>query len=52
MGRAIGPPKVHRYSVDFKLTAVKLSDLRGVQVQTVAEALDIHPHLLIRAEKG
>jgi hypothetical protein len=25
MGRPIGPRKVHRYSLDFKLTAVKLS---------------------------
>jgi len=51
MGRAIGPRKVHRYSVDFKLTAVKLSAVPGVQVQTVAEALDIHPFMLSRWRK-
>ena len=41
MGRPIGPKKVHRYSVEFKLTAVKLSGMPGVQVQTAANALDI-----------
>ena len=45
MGRPIGPKKVHRYSVDFKLTAVRLSGMPGVQVQTVADALDIHPFM-------
>jgi transposase len=48
VGRRIGPKKVHRYSVEFKLTAVKLSRMAGVEVQTVAEALDIHPIMLSR----
>ena len=51
MGRPIGPRKVHRYSVDFKLTAVKLTRVPGMQVQTVAEALDIHPFMLSRWRK-
>ena len=51
MGRPIGPRKVHRYSPEFKLTAVKLSRMPGVQVQTVAEALDIHPFMLSRWRK-
>jgi transposase len=51
MGRPIGPKKVHRYSVEFKLTAVKLSGMPGVQVQTVANALDIHPFMLSRWRK-
>ena len=51
MGRRIGPKKVHRYSEEFKLTAVKLSGMRGVQVQTVANALDIHPFMLSRWRK-
>jgi transposase len=51
MGRPIGPKKVHRYSVEFKLTAVKLSGMLGVQVQTVANALDIHPFMLSRWRK-
>ena len=48
MGRRIGPKKVHRYSVEFKLTAVKLTKMPGVEVQTVAAALDIHPFMLSR----
>jgi transposase len=48
MGRPIGPKKVHRYSAEFKVTAVKLSHMPGVEVQTVAEALDIHPFMLSR----
>jgi transposase len=51
MGRPIGPRKAHRYSVEFKLTAVKLSGMPGVQVQTVAHALDIHPFMLSRWRK-
>ena len=51
MGRPIGPKKVHRYSVEFKLTAVKLSTMPGVQVQTVAAALDVHPFMLSRWRK-
>jgi transposase len=46
-----GLKKVHRYSVEFKLTAVKLSHLPGVEVQTVANALDIHPFMLSRWRK-
>ena len=51
MARPIGPKKVHRYSDEFKTTAVKLSQLSGVQVQNVAEALDIHPFMLSRWRK-
>jgi len=46
-----GLKKIHRYSVEFKLTAVKLSDIPGVEVQTVASALDIHPFMLSRWRK-
>ena len=46
-----GLRKVHRYSAEFKLTAVKLSGMPGVQVQTVADALDIHPFMLSRWRK-
>jgi transposase len=48
MARATGPRKVHHYTAEFKLKAVKLSELNGVQVQDVAEALDIHPFMLSR----
>ena len=51
MARIKGPRKVHRYSAEFKLKAVKLSDLSGVQVRDVAEALDIHPFMLSRWRK-
>jgi transposase len=46
-----GPRKIHRYSVEFKVTAVKLSHMPGVEVQTVAQALDIHPFMLSRWRK-
>ena len=45
MARA-GPRKVARYGDQFKATAVKLSSLRGVLIQDVAHALDIHPFML------
>jgi transposase len=45
MARA-GPRKVFRYSLEFKLAAVRLSNSPGVQVQAVATALDIHPFML------
>ena len=50
MSRA-GPKKVHRYSLEFKLKAVKLSQLKGVDVQAVADALEIHPFMLSRWRK-
>jgi transposase len=46
-----GLKKVHRYNIEFKLTAVKLSGMPGVEVQTVADALDIHPFMLSRWRK-
>ncbi len=45
MARA-GPKKVQRYSLEFKRTAVDLSHRPGIEVQAVAEALDIHPFML------
>jgi transposase len=51
MPRAQQLPRVHRYSLEFKLSAVKLSKLPGVQVQDVAQALDIHPFMLSRWRK-
>jgi transposase len=41
-----GPRKVTRYGDQFKATAVKLSNLRGVMIRDVAAALDIHPFML------
>jgi len=50
MGRA-SPRRIHRYSLEFKRQAVKLSQLDGVEVQAVADALDIHPFMLSRWRK-
>ncbi len=46
-----GPRKVRQYSLEFKLKAVKLSQLQGVEVQAVADALEIHPFMLSRWRK-
>ena len=51
MPRRVGPMKVRRYSLEFKLKAVKLSQLKGVAVQAVADALEIHPFMLSRGRK-
>jgi len=48
MARAIGPRKVHRYGNDFKAQAVRLSQVKGVRVQDVAESLGIHFFMLSR----
>ena len=48
MARMIGPRRMHNYGNNFKVTAVKLSQLPGVRVQDVAEALGIHPIMLSR----
>ena len=45
------PPRTHRYSMHFKATAVRLSELPEVLIQDVAEALDIHPFMLSRWRK-
>ena len=46
-----GPRKVHRYSDECKLTAVRLTQQPGIQVQTVAAALEIHPFMLWKRRK-
>lgn len=50
MARA-GPRKIRAYSLEFKLTAVRLSRQPGIQVQAVAKALDIHPFMLSKWRK-
>jgi transposase len=45
------PRNVNQYSAEFKLQAVKLSNIAGVQVKDVAEALDIHPFMLSKWRK-
>ena len=46
-----GPKKVQQYSPSFKVAAVRLSQQKGVQVQAVAAALDIHPFMLSKWRK-
>ena len=46
-----GPRAVHKYSDEFKQTAVRLSQQPGVQVKTVAAALEIHPFMLSKWRK-
>ena len=46
-----GPRTVHRYTLEFKLTAVRLSQQPGMQVKTVATALEIHPFMLSKWRK-
>jgi transposase len=46
-----GPRTVRRYSDEFKLTAVRLTQQPGIQVQTVAAALAIHPFMLSKWRK-
>lgn len=51
MGKPIGPKKIHRYSDEFKVQAVRLSLSPDIQTQDVAKALDIHPFMLSRWKK-
>ncbi|MCY7377873.1 MAG: transposase [Gemmatimonadaceae bacterium] len=46
-----GPRAVRKYSDEFKLTAVRLSQQPGLQVKTVATALEIHPFMLSKWRK-
>jgi transposase len=46
-----GPRTTNRYSDRFKATAVRLSELPGVEVQAIAESLYIHPFMLSRWRK-
>jgi transposase len=46
-----GPKKIQQYTREFKLTAVRLSQQPGLQVQAVAAALDLHPFMLSRWRK-
>ena len=46
-----GRMKKHRYSREFKVTAVKLATHPGIETQEVAAALNIHPFMLSRWKK-
>ena len=51
MAKPVGPKKVHRYTNEFKVQAVRLSLSPDFQTQDVAHALDIHPFMLSRWKK-
>lgn len=51
MPRIKGPRKICQYGNEFKVMAVRLTHLPGVQVKDVAEELDIHPFMLSRLRK-
>ena len=46
-----GPRTTNKYSERFKASAVRLSELPGVEVKDVAESLYIHPFMLSRWRK-
>ena len=46
MAAPVGPKKVHRYTNEFKIQAVRLSLHPEIQTQDVAHALDIHLFML------
>ena len=51
MAAPVMPKKVHRYSLEFKVQAVKLANHPEFQTQEVAQALDIHPFMLSKWKK-
>lgn len=51
MPRYTQPKKTWSYTVEFKIKAVKLSHNPNIQIQEVAQALDIHPFMLSRWRK-
>ena len=46
-----GCRKKHRYSSEFKVTAVKMANAPDIETKAVAEALHIHPFMLSRWKK-
>ena len=46
-----GPRQIYKYSKAFKLAAVRLSHVPGMQVKAVATALGIHPFMLSKWSK-
>jgi transposase len=51
MAAPVGPKKVHRYTLQFKVQAVQLANHPEIQTQDVAQALDIHPFMLSKWKK-
>jgi transposase len=51
MPRYNNPRRTWQYTNEFKVKAVQLSLIEGIQVKSVAETLDIHPFMLSRWRK-
>ena len=51
MAAPVGPKKVYRYALEFKIQAVRLANHPEIQTQDVARALDIHPFMLSKWKK-
>ena len=51
MAAPVGPKKVHRYTLEFKIQAVRLANHPEIETQDVAHALDIHPFMLSKWKK-
>ena len=51
MAAPVGPKKVHRYTLEFKIQAVRLAQHPEIQTLDVARALDIHPFMLSKWKK-
>jgi transposase-like protein len=51
MPRYNNPRRTWQYTNEFKVKAVQLSLIEGIQVKSVAEILDIHPFMLSRWRK-
>ncbi len=51
MARPTISKRVGRYSNDFKVKAVRLTFIKGTQIQEIAKGLDIHPFMLSRWRK-
>ena len=48
MAARLSAKKLPRYTLEFKASAVRLTQIPGMEVQVVADALDIHPVMLSR----
>ena len=51
MAARLSRKRLPRYPLNFKVKAVKLTQIPGMEVQAVAEALDVHPVMLSLAER-
>ena len=48
MAARLSAKRLPRYSLEFKQKVVKLTEIPGLEVQVVAEALDLHPVMVSR----